>query len=47
MLLSAEGNGCLCTPKGNGINMWIGVDDILDNACAGYIDEDMQYSFMP
>ena len=20
MLLSAKGNGCLCTPKGNGIN---------------------------
>jgi len=47
MLLSAKGNGCLCTPKGNGINAWIGLVELLDMACAGYIDEDMQYCFMP
>jgi hypothetical protein len=32
-------------PKGNGINPWIDVDDILDTACAGYSDEDLLRKF--
>lgn len=34
-------------PKGNGINPWIDVDELLDGAGAGYIAEDMHKSFMP
>ena len=34
-------------PKGNGINAWSTVDDLIDTAGAGYVDEDLFYSFMP
>jgi hypothetical protein len=34
-------------PKGNGINSWITVAEILVVAGAGYIDEDLFYRFMP